>query len=115
MARGSGRNDAAIVEAFTAVAQAVVQSQGNGGHGHQDPREAEERRLDRFMRNNPPTFKGRFNPEGALTWTEGLERIFRAMVTSDDQKVSWLLTCLLKRLSTSGQVPRAGLRLVVMM
>jgi len=34
-----------------------------------------------------PTFKGRFNPEGALTWMESMERIFRAMVTNDDQKV----------------------------
>jgi len=39
------------------------------------------------MRNNPPTFKGKFDPEGAQTWMQGMERIFRAMVTSDDQKV----------------------------
>jgi len=69
------------------VAQALAQNQGNGGHGQDDQREAEERRLDRFMRNKPPNFKGRFNPEGALTWMEGMERIFRAMVTNDVQKV----------------------------
>ena len=40
------------------------------------------------MRNNPPTFKGRFDPEGAQTWVQGMERIFSAMVTSNDQKVS---------------------------
>jgi len=39
------------------------------------------------MRNKPPTFKGRFDPEGALTWKESMEKIFRAMVTNDDQKV----------------------------
>jgi len=39
------------------------------------------------MRNKPPTFKGRFNPEEALTWMEGMEKIFRAVVTNDDQKV----------------------------
>jgi len=39
------------------------------------------------MRNKPPTFKGRFDPEGALTWKESMERTFRAMVTNDDQKV----------------------------
>ena len=43
----------------------MLQSQGNGGHGPQDHGEAKERRLDRFMRNNPPTFKGRFDPEVA--------------------------------------------------
>jgi len=55
--------------------------------GHRDPGEVEERRLDRFLRNNLPTFKGRFDPEGAQTWTQGMENIFRAMMTSDDQKV----------------------------
>ena len=39
------------------------------------------------MRNKPLTFKGRFDPEGPLTWKESMERIFRAMVTNDDQKV----------------------------
>jgi len=84
MASWAGRNDDAIAEALTAVAQAVAQAQGNGGHDPQDQGEAEERRLDHFMRKNPPTFKGRFNPKGALTWTEGMERIFRAMVTNND-------------------------------
>jgi len=87
MAGGSGRNDDAIAAALSAVAQALAQNQGNGGHGQEDQGEAEERRLDRFTRNKPSTFKGRFNPEGALTWMEGMERIFRAIVTNDDQKV----------------------------
>jgi len=65
----------------------LAQNQGNGGHGQEDQGEAEEQRLDRFMRNKPPKFKGRFDPEGALTWKESMERIFRAMVANDDQKV----------------------------
>jgi hypothetical protein len=36
--------------------------------GHRDPGEAEERRLDHFLRNSPPTFKGRYEPDGAQTW-----------------------------------------------
>jgi len=87
MAGENGRKDDAIAAALTAVAQALAQNQENGGHGQEYQGEAEERRLDRFMRNKPPTFKGRFNPEGALTWMEGMERIIRAMVTNDDQKV----------------------------
>jgi len=87
MVGGNGRNDDVITAALTTVAQALAQNQGNGGHGQEHQEEAEERRLDRFMRNKPPTFKGRFNPEGALTWMESMERIFRAMVTNDDQKV----------------------------
>ena len=74
MAGRGGRNYDAIAAALTAVAQALAQNQGGGGH--EDQGEAEERRLDRFMRNKPPTFKGRFDPEGALTWMECMERIF---------------------------------------
>jgi len=62
----------------------VNDKKGNGGRGQEDQGEAEERRLDRFIRNKPLTFKGRFNAEGALTWMEGMERIFRATVTNDD-------------------------------
>jgi len=87
MAGGAGRNDDAMAATLTAVAQVVPQAQGNGGHGQKDQGEVEERSLDRFMRNKPPTFKGRFDLEGALTWKESMERIFRVMVTYDDQKV----------------------------
>jgi hypothetical protein len=80
----AGRNDQAIANAMTAVAQALnnaLQGQQNQNGG------ADEQRLDRFMRNNPPTFKGRYDPEGAQVWLQGIERIFRAMVTTDEQKV----------------------------
>jgi len=86
MIGGNGRNNDAIAAALTAVAQDLAHNQENGGHGQEDQGEAKERRLDRFMRNKPPTFKGRFNPEGALTWMEGMERIFHAMVTNDDRR-----------------------------
>jgi hypothetical protein len=36
------------------------------------------------MRNHPPTFKGRYDSDGAQIWRQGVDRIFRAMVTSDD-------------------------------
>jgi len=39
------------------------------------------------MRNNPPTFKGRYDPDGAQNWLQGIERIFRAMVSTNEQKV----------------------------
>jgi len=50
-------------------------------------RAADELRLDRFMRNNPHTFKGRYNPEGAQNWLQGIERIFRAMASTNEKKV----------------------------
>jgi len=81
-----GRDDAAITEALAAMAQVLAQANEQSANGHKDHGEAEERTLDRFLRNNPPMFKGRFNPGGSQTWIQGVERILRAMVTSDDQK-----------------------------
>jgi len=82
-----GRDDAAIAHALAPMAQVLAQSNEQAAIGRRNKGEAEERRLDHFLRNNPPTFKGRFDPEGAYTWVQGMERIFHAMLTSDDQKV----------------------------
>jgi len=82
-----GRDDATIAEALAAMAKVLAQANEQAAVGHHDPGEAEERRIDHFLRNNPPTFKGRYDSEGAQTWVQGMKRIFHAMVTSDDQKV----------------------------
>jgi hypothetical protein len=83
----AGRNDAAIAQAMTTMAQALAQSNAAlaGLQGQQGG--VEEQRLDRFMRNKPPTFKGMHDPEGAQDWMHEIERIFRAMVCTDAQKV----------------------------
>jgi hypothetical protein len=39
----------------------LAQANEQAAVGHRDPGEAEERRLDRFLRNSPPTFKGRYD------------------------------------------------------
>ena len=63
----SGRDDGAIAQALTLMAQVLAQVNERAAAGHRDPGEAEERRLDRFLRNSPPTFKGRYDPDGAQT------------------------------------------------
>ena len=77
----AGRNDAAIAVALEAVAQAVGQqlnaSVGNDG----------VRLLQTFLRNHPPTFKGRYDPDGAQKWLKEIERIFRVMQCIEVQKV----------------------------
>ena len=55
----AGRNNAAIVAALEAVAQAVGQ-QPNVSTGNEGVR-----MLETFLRNHPPTFKGRYDPDGA--------------------------------------------------
>ncbi|KEH15685.1 hypothetical protein MTR_0656s0010 [Medicago truncatula] len=67
-----GRNDAAIAAALETVAQAIGY-QPNAGVT------AETRMLETFMRNHPPVFKGRYDPDGAQTWLKEIERIFRVM------------------------------------
>ncbi len=62
-----GRNDAAIAAALEAVGQ---QPNANAGAN------AEVRMLETFLRNHPPTFKGRYDPDGAQTWLKEIERVF---------------------------------------
>ncbi|XP_050916551.1 uncharacterized protein LOC127131680 [Lathyrus oleraceus] len=76
----AGRNDVAIADALQVVAQAV-QNQPNAGGNN------EFQYLRKFQRNNPPTFKGRYDPDGAHTWLREIERIFRLMDCSKAQKM----------------------------
>jgi hypothetical protein len=78
----AGRNDAAIAAALEAVAQAVGQHP-NAGVGAN----AEVRMLETFLRNHSLTFKGRYDPDGAQTWLKEMERVFRVMQCTEDQKV----------------------------
>jgi len=64
-----GRNDAATAAALQAMAQALGQQPNAGGNDG-------VRMLETFMRNHPPTFKGRYDPDGAQTWLKEVERIF---------------------------------------
>jgi hypothetical protein len=76
----AGRNDDVIAAALEAVAQAV---------GHQPNAGANDgvRMLEPFLRNRPPTFKGRYDPDGAQTWLIEVERIFQVMQCSEVQMV----------------------------
>jgi hypothetical protein len=81
----AGRNDAALAAALQAMAQVVGQQQNNVGPsaGANDG----VRLLETFLRNHPPTFKGRYDPDGAQQWLKEIERIFRVMQCSEAQKV----------------------------
>jgi len=78
----AGRNDAAIVAALQDMAQAVGQ-QPNAGAGAN----GEVKMLETFLRNHPPTFKGRYDPDGAQTWLKEVERVLRVMQCSEVQMV----------------------------
>ncbi|XP_058757745.1 uncharacterized protein LOC131631000 [Vicia villosa] len=103
----AGRNDDAIAAALEAMAQAL-EHQPNGGEN------AASRNLATFQRENPPIFKGTHDSDGALTCLNEIERIFRLMDCSPEQKVRygthqlavevddwWLETC--ERLEASGE------------
>lgn len=78
MAEENGR---AIAEALAAMAQAM--------QAQQNPPVDEFRSLSRFQKNNPPTFKGRYDSDGAQTWLREIEKIFRVMTCTEAQKVQF--------------------------
>ena len=43
--------------------------------------------LDRFQRNDPPTFKGGYDHEGAEVWLREIEKILWVTKCHDQQKV----------------------------
>ena len=55
----AGRNDAALAAALEAMAHAMENQPNDDGN-------AGSRSLATFKRENPPTFKGKYDPEGAL-------------------------------------------------
>src|SRR3954465_238770 len=69
------RNDAAAL-------QAMAEAMHTGEN-------ARSRSLATFQRENPPVFKGTHDPEGALTWMKEIERIFRVMDCTQEQKVRY--------------------------
>jgi len=64
------------------MAQPVGQ-QPNAGAGGNDG----VHMLETFLRNHPPTFKGRHDLDGAQTWLKEVERIFRVMQCTEAQMV----------------------------
>ena len=68
----AGRNDDAIAAALEAMAHALENQLNAGG-------DAGSRSLATFQRENPPVFKGKHDPDGALEWLKEIERIFRVM------------------------------------
>src|SRR4051794_38993195 len=77
-----GRNDVAIAAALEEMAQAL-ENQPNGGEN------AASRSLGTFQRENPPVFKGTYDPNGALIWLKEIERIFWVMDCTPEQKVRY--------------------------
>ena len=77
----AGQNDAALAGALEAMAQVVGNLQGAGDAG--------TRSLATFQRENPPAFEGKYDPDGAMDWLREMERIFRVMDCTDEQKVRY--------------------------
>lgn len=58
----AGRKDRTIVDALEALASVIGQAQQN------QQVEGGDNGLDRFLRNKPLTFKGKYNPKGTRVW-----------------------------------------------
>src|ERR1051325_456116 len=77
-----GRNDAAIAAALEAMTHALENQPNAGG-------DAKSQSLATFQRENPPVFKGKHDPDGALERLKEIERIFRVMNCTTAQKVRY--------------------------
>ncbi|KAI5396873.1 hypothetical protein KIW84_062923 [Lathyrus oleraceus] len=66
---GRGRDDAAIAEALGMLAGVLGGNPKVVGMGA-------ARQLSEFQKNNPPMFKGAYDPDGAQKWLKEIERIF---------------------------------------
>ncbi|XP_058783644.1 uncharacterized protein LOC131658355 [Vicia villosa] len=78
----AGRNDAAIVAALEVMTQAL----GNQPNVSEN---TGSRSLATFQRENLSVFKGTYDPDGAMTWLKEIERIFRVMYCTPEQKVQY--------------------------
>ncbi|MCI82021.1 cellular nucleic acid-binding protein, partial [Trifolium medium] len=72
----AARTNAQIVEALATLTNIVARDNQPGREG--------EMRLERFMKQKPPTFTGGYNPDEAYKWLEELEIIFEAMECSEE-------------------------------
>lgn len=77
----AGRNYGVIVVALQVVAQAAQNNQ-NGENN-------EFCNLGMFQRNNPSTFKGMYNPDGARTYLKDIENISKFMACTEALKVQF--------------------------
>lgn len=76
-----GRNDCAIVDTLEVMAH--VMGQAHQALQNQNGMINEFIGLGKFQRNDPPTFKGRYDLEGAQVLLQEIEKIFRIMACSD--------------------------------
>ncbi|MCI74466.1 cellular nucleic acid-binding protein, partial [Trifolium medium] len=71
----AARTNAQIVEALATLTNIVARDN--------QPGREREMRLERFMKQKPPTFTGGYNPDGAYKWIDEIEIIFEAMECSE--------------------------------
>ena len=72
-----------------ATAQVLQELRNN--HNNNTARNDGAKGLADFQKNNPPTFKGGFDPDGAELWIQKLEKIFLAMNCNDNQRVTYAI------------------------
>lgn len=83
-----GINDRAIVDALEETTNMMTQAnEAFQANQYQNSGANEFRGMGKFQRNNPHTFKGRYNPEDAQRGLQEIEKIFRVMVCTNAHKV----------------------------
>ena len=69
--------------------QALTQGQQLGNHNHEPENNIEDKQLARFLKFNPPKFKGEPDDQKAEFWLMEVEKVFKVLEYSDSQKVKY--------------------------
>ena len=74
---------------FTLLLQLVNQGKQLANHGQDHEEIAEDKLLSRFLRFNPPRFKGEPDDRQAESWLSEVEKIFRVLNYTEEQRVRY--------------------------
>ena len=78
-----------VDQLFTLLQQLVNQGKQPANHGQDHEEIAEDKLLSRFLRFNPPRFKGEPDDRKAESWLSEVEKIFRVLNYTEEQRVRY--------------------------
>ncbi|XP_056161853.1 uncharacterized protein LOC115688374 [Syzygium oleosum] len=86
--QAQGRDNVAAQAAEMVAAAAVNENQANPGQAQPAGVRLMPHLVEQFMKLKPPKFHGRDDPETAPRWVEELEKIFKVLGCTDEEKVT---------------------------
>ena len=86
--QAQGQGNVATQAAETVVAAVVNENQTNMGQTQPTGVRQMPQLVEQFMKLKPPNFHGRGDPEAAPRWVKELEKTFKVLGCTDEEKVT---------------------------